>query len=93
MQENQKRTLEEIQGTIRAARDSVWVINDEIQKLADGQPANSECKGNIGRNVGHLKLVVADQEIIDSGEDISDLQEAIVVGEAKLAEDIWQTDN
>jgi predicted nucleic acid-binding Zn-ribbon protein len=87
--EKEPRTLEQIQGTIRAARDSVWVVTDEIQKLADGQPANKERKDNIERNVAHLKLVVADQEIIDSKEDISDLQAAIATGEAKLAENIW----
>lgn len=87
--EREPRTLEQIQGTIRAARDSVWVISDEIQKLADGQPATTERKGNIERNVSHLKIVVADQEIIDSGEDISDLNAAITTGEAKLAENIW----
>ena len=89
MEEKQPRTLEEIQGTIRAARDSVWVIDDSIQKLADGQPANKELKGNIERNVGHLKIVLSDQELLDSGEDIADLQQAVTVGEAKLAEDIW----
>jgi hypothetical protein len=83
------RTLEQIQATLRAARDSVWVINDEIQKLTDGQPANDERKGNIERNVAHLNLIVSNSEIIDSGEDISDLHTAITVGEAKLAENIW----
>lgn len=87
--EREPRTLEQIQATIRAARDSVWVINDEIEKLANGQPADSQRKGNITRNVEHLKLVVADQEIIDSGDDISDLHTAIADGEAKLAEPIW----
>lgn len=82
-------TLEEIQRTITVARDSVWVIDDELAKLADGQPANQERKGNIERNVGHLKLVVANPEIASSGENISDLQTAITAGEAKLAENIW----
>jgi hypothetical protein len=87
--ERQPRTLEQIQATIRAARDSVWVVNDEIQKLTDGQPANDERKDNIERNVAHLKLIVASSEISGSGEDITDLQTAITVGEAKLAENIW----
>jgi hypothetical protein len=87
--EREPRTIEQIQATIRAARDSVWVVNDEIQKLTDGKPANDERKGNIERNVAHLKLVVADSEISGSGEDISDLHTAITVGEAKLAENIW----
>ena len=89
--EREPRTLEQIQGTIRAARDSVWVIQDTIQQLADGKPANTERKGNIERNVSHLKIVTADQEIIDSGEDIADLLAAIVAGDAKLAENIWTT--
>jgi DNA/RNA endonuclease YhcR with UshA esterase domain len=90
--EREPRTLEQIQGTIRAARDSVWVIEDTIQQLAEGAAASEELKGNIQRNVDHLKLVTADQEIIDSGENIADLQAAVVTGEAKLAEDIWSTE-
>lgn len=85
-----ERTLDEIKNTIKAALDSVWVISDEIQKLADGMEATTDRRGNIERNVSHLKLVVADQEIVDSGEDISELTQAITLGEAKLAEDIWQ---
>ena len=89
MEEIRQRTLEEIQATIRAARDSVWVINDTIAKIADGATPSNELKGNIERNVGHLKLVVADPEVVTSNEDISDLHAAITAGEAKLAEDIW----
>jgi len=86
------RTIEQIRGTIRAARDSVWVISDEIEKLDAGGTPNENAKGNIDRNVSHLKLVVSDQEILDSDEDISDIIEVIEVGEAKLAEDIWPAD-
>lgn len=87
--EQEPRTIEEIRATIRAARDSVWVIDDTLAQLADGKTANDERKGNLERNVGHLKLVVADQEIANSGEDIADLHAAIAAGEAKLAENIW----
>ena len=89
MNETKQRTLEEIQGTIRSARDSVWVINDTISKLVEGATASNELKGNLERNVGHLKLVVADPEIISSGEDIADLHAAIAAGKTKLAEEIW----
>jgi hypothetical protein len=92
MENGTPRTIEQIRGTIRSARDSVWVITDQIEKLDAGATPNKEAKGNIDRNVSHLKLIVADQEIIDSDEDISDLIEAIEVGEAKLAEDIWSAD-
>jgi hypothetical protein len=86
------RTIEQIRGTIRSARDSVWVIRDELEKLNAGGTPNENAKGNIDRNVSHLKLVVSDQEILDSDEDISDIIEVIEVGEAKLAEDIWPAD-
>lgn len=83
------RTQEEILQTITAARDSVWVIEDTIAKLDGEETPSKELKSNIERNVGHLKLVVSDEEIVNSGEDISDIQSAITTGEAKLAEDIW----
>lgn len=84
------RTLAQIQGIINSARDSVWVITDEIEKLTAGAALpNENNKGNIDRNVEHLKLIVADKEIVNSGEDIADLIAAIATGEAKLAENIW----
>ncbi len=87
------RTLEQIQGTIKAARDSVWVIEDTLQKLADGDTPNKELKGNLERNVGHLKLVVGSADVVASGENISDLNTAITAGEAKLAQNIWPADD
>lgn len=92
MDDKEPKTIEEIRGTIKAARDSVWVITDTLEQLAAGKTANNERKGNIDRNVGHLKLVVADQEIINSGENIDDLVAAISTGETKLAEAIWPTE-
>lgn len=76
---------EQILGTIRAARDSVWVVSDSLEKLANGNGVmTDELRGNIERNVGHLKLVVANPEIANSGEDITDLHAAITSGEAAL---------
>lgn len=89
MNETLPLTLEEIQGTIRAARDSVWVIEDEIAKLVDGKNPSKESQQNIERNVAHLKLIVSDASISSSSEDITDLHAAIAAGEAKLAENIW----
>ena len=83
---------EQILGTIKAARDSVWVIDSSLERLANGEKPSKELQNSIGCNVEHLKLVTANQEIIDSEEDISDLEEAILMGEAKLAEDIWNAD-
>lgn len=78
-------TQEQIEGTVRAARDSVWVINDELAKLANNQPWNDERKGNIERNVAHLELVMANPQISGAGLDLSDLTAAINAGNAELA--------
>lgn len=77
-------TQEQIEGTVRAARDSVWVINDELSKLANNMPWNEERKGNIERNVAHLELVMANPEISGSGLDLSDLTAAINAGKQEL---------
>lgn len=87
--ETEPKTAEEILQIITAARDSVWEIEDTIARLAAGEMADDSHKGNLERNVEHLKIVVADEEIANSGNDISDLTAAIAAGEAKLAEDIW----
>lgn len=90
--ENTPKTLVQIQNTIRAARDSVWVITDQISKLVAGEPPSTNNKNNIDRNVSHLKLIVSDAEIVNSGENILDIVAAITTGEAKLAENIWPTE-
>jgi hypothetical protein len=82
MQENM--TQEQIEKTVRVARDSVWVINDEIAKLANNMPWNNERRGNIERNVAHLELVMANTQISDSGLDLSDLTAAIAAGKQEL---------
>lgn len=82
---NETMTQEQIEGTVRAARDSVWVINDELAKLANNQPWNDERKGNIERNVAHLELVMANPQISGAGLDLSDLTAAINAGNAELA--------
>lgn len=76
---------ERVNGTVRAARDSVWVINDEIQKKADRGELTPEGRGNIERNVAHLEIVMADPNIVSLGGDLSDLTAAITNGKAALA--------
>ncbi len=78
-------TQEQIEGTVRAARDSVWVVNDELQKLSNGGSWTEQRKGNIERNVAHLELVMSNPEISGSGLDLSDLTAAINSGKAELA--------
>lgn len=84
--EVQKKTLEQVKAMIKSALDSVWVIEDTIKQIADGQPATADRKSNIERNVSHLKLIVADKDVIDSKEDITALTKGVATGEAKLAE-------
>lgn len=86
MPRDQELTPEQrVEGTIRAARDSVWVVNDSLEKMqAAGGTLTEELRGNIERNVGHLELVVANPEISGSGQDISDLVAAIAAGKAVL---------
>jgi hypothetical protein len=71
--------------TIKTARDSVYVIKNTIRQLDEGKLYTKNRQSDIDRNVGHLKIVVAQKEVIESGEDISDLHDAIALGEAKLA--------
>lgn len=87
--EGTPKTQEEVTQMIKAARDSVWVIEDTIAQLQSGQAANNERKGAIERNVGHLNIVVSDKDVKASGQNIADLNAAIAAGKAKLAENIW----
>lgn len=87
--EKEVPTPEQIVRTITAARDSVWVINNTLEKLTNGATPNQGLRGDIDRNVGHLKIVTTSENVVNSGNDISDLLAAITVGEAKLAENIW----
>lgn len=80
------RTPEQIVDTITAARDSVWVVDDSLAKIIASGHTN-ELKGNIERNVGHLRIITTDQEITESANDISDLYQAITDGQAAL--DAW----
>lgn len=80
---------QEILRTITAAKDSVWVINQAIEKLNAGEEPSTQTKSLISRNVEHLKLVVGKDDIKNSGEDLSDLMLGISAGEAKLAEVVW----
>lgn len=73
-------TEQEIAQTISAARDSVWVINDEMSKeniIAENVKA-------VQRNVAHLDVVMSIDHVTDSGEDLSDITAAITAGNAFL---------
>lgn len=66
---------EQVLKNISAMRDSVWVINSEIEK--DVTKSTLE---TIQRNVSHLELMMSNSDIIDSGEDLTDITQAIDSG-------------
>ena len=74
-------TAQEIAQTISAARDSVWVINEEISK----ENITKEIVQTVQRNVGHLELVMGNEYVTGSGEDLSDLTDAIQDGNEFVA--------
>jgi hypothetical protein len=81
-------SIEGIRDRVKTARDSVWVINNEIQKKSESVDGvlTKEAKGNIERNVAHLEIILSITNVTDTGEDLSELEEAIVAGKAALAE-------
>lgn len=85
LQEQEQTPQQRVEGTVRAARDSVWVVNDEIQKKADRGELTAEGRGNIERNVAHLEIVMADPQVVELGGDLTDLTAAITDGKAALA--------
>jgi hypothetical protein len=74
---NEPSSPEQIAGAISAMRDSVWAINDAIEKTP-----SKETLGTVGRNVGHLELMMSKEEITGVGEDLSDVIAAITDGKA-----------
>jgi len=80
--ENKTPTPEEILGTIRAARDSAWVIDSTLGK----ENVYKEDVESVQRNVGHLELVMSSEHIVSSGEDLSDLTLSITEGNAFIQE-------
>lgn len=81
-------TEQEIAQTISAARDSVWVINDEMSK----ENISKENVATVQRNVAHLNIVMSIEHVTGSGEDLSDLTTAIQDGNAfiELHKDLLQ---
>jgi hypothetical protein len=72
---NETPSPEQILSSISAMRDSVWVINSEMEKSP-----SKESIQTIQRNIAHLELQISNEHIISFGEDLSDVTEAINVG-------------
>lgn len=65
-----------VDATIRAMRDSVWVINEELAR----EFFRNQSLRLLEANVGHLELKMADPTISGSGQDLSDITSAISAG-------------
>lgn len=85
----EKFTPESTANMIKIAGDSVTVIDETIAKIANGAPLSWELKGDLQRNVDHLKIVVGLDSVANSGQDISHLVAGISRGDARLAEGEW----
>jgi hypothetical protein len=72
---NEPSSPEQIARTISSMRDSVWAINDAMEKTP-----SRETLGTVERNVAHLELMMSKEEIAEFGEDLSDVTEAITTG-------------
>ena len=87
------KTQEEILKLINSGKDSVVAIQQVLDALTKGTMPTIDLKYTIERNVKHLQLVVSDKDVVNSGENISDLQQAITISESKLAENIWPAED
>lgn len=86
----EQMTEQQVAKYIRDARDSVTVINEELEKLVDfGWKPSLRIKDSLKRNIGHLKIVVQNENVIECDDDCADLHKAIADGEAALAKYTW----
>jgi hypothetical protein len=69
----------DVQRELAAMDDSVWAINDAIER---NDPEYSPPV--VERNVEHLEIMLTKPEIIDSGADLTVYVEAIEAGNAYL---------
>lgn len=72
-------TEKQIAGAISAMRDSVWVINSEMEKTPSKESIES-----IQRNVAHLELQMSNEHISNFDDDFIDINQAILSGKEFL---------
>jgi len=74
-EENNGYTLEELHSLIRGMRDCAREIEDKVLHSPSVDVIDS-----ISRQVSYLSLMLAKDEIINSGEDLTNLQSALQLG-------------
>lgn len=86
----EKMTEKQVKRYLQAARDSVTVIEEELEKLeVFGWKPSLRIKDSLKRNIGHLKIVVQNDNVIECDDDCADLHKAIADGEAALKAYTW----
>lgn len=85
-----ERPQNEILSDIARAKDSVMVIESTITKLDTGADPSPQLYRDIDTNVVHLQLTVDEDDIANSGEDLSELYRGIEIGNDALAQYIWE---
>ena len=81
---NEARTAEERTQDYTAMGDSVDLINDIVAGNWDEEWEADERQDTVDRNVAHLEIMVAKDDW--DGEDMSDANAAITVGQGYTAE-------
>lgn len=76
-----------VQNQISAMGDSVWLIN----KLIAEDTHTEEIHDTVDRNVRHLEIMLAKEEIQDSGSSLTAFNTAITDGKAFIAVGIATT--
>jgi len=76
----EQHTPERIDQMLKAAQDSVTVIDELTGRIENGEELTEDLNNEIQRNFRHLEIVTQDQRIIDSGKDLENLKQAIQRG-------------
>lgn len=86
MERNRPNPAEQAQQMITTAFDSITTINEEISRLSSlsDQQKIDRCKKRIQANVDHLKIVVANPDVIANGADLQPFHSAISQGTAAV---------
>jgi hypothetical protein len=79
-------TPEELDQMFRAMDDSVWVIDNIVINGPRNDQTQQEANDEVGRNVGHLEIMLSKSYIQDAGRELSTYEVAIIDGNAYIAE-------
>jgi hypothetical protein len=73
-------TPEELDRMFNVMNDSVTVIDNKIENGPSSGQTQTECNEEVGRNVGHLEVMLAQSYIQDAGRPLSVYEVAVSDG-------------